>query len=279
MAGSALRRLAYDQPVSRTAVLAKKLATAAILTAALALAASHVRGPLAQFVAVLTFSPTRAPSPGLGLLLFLIALVIAAAALLTIFAAMASIWINGRRGAKQIILALLLLTLFIPYPAWLIHSTGAPVFLADISTDYVEPPLFSADASVEKARGWAPKPLDPGRAQEQVSAYPDVKPVLLDLETDEAFNAARDAATGMGWSVIDEVRPGGEARPEGRIEALAYTPALHIPLAVSIRIKPADEQTRVDMRVAMRYAPTDLGAGANLIGKLTEALEDKDSEE
>ncbi|MCW2272752.1 hypothetical protein M2321_000315 [Rhodoblastus acidophilus] len=279
MAGSALRRLAYDQPVSRTAILARKLALASIGMALLALAASHARGPLALFVAVLTFSPTRTPSPGLGLLLFLIALVIAAAALLTACAAMVSIWVNGRRGAKQIIVALLLLTLFIPYPAWLAYSTGAPTLLADISTDYVDPPVFSAEPAVEKARGWAPKPLDPGRAQEQVAAYPDVKPVLLDLETDEAFNAAREAVTALGWTVLDEVRPGGEARPEGRLEALTWSRALHIPIAVSIRIKPADEQTRVDMRVAMRYAPTDLGAGATLIGTLTEALEDRDSEE
>ena len=279
MAGSALRRLAADQPVSRLAIWAKKLATASIGMALLALAASHARGALGLFVAVLTFSPNRAPSPGLGLLLFLVALVIAAAALLAALAALVSIWINGRRGARQIIIALLLLTLYIPYPAWLASSAGAPVLLADISTDYVDPPLFSAEPAVEQARGWAPRQLDPLRAQEQVSAYPDVKPVLLDLETDEAFNAVREAAKDMGWTVLDEVRPGGEARPEGRLEALAWSPALHIPIAVSIRIKPADDQTRVDMRVAMRYAPTDLGAGATLIGKLTEALEDKDSEE
>lgn len=103
--------------------------------------------------------------------------------------------------------------------------------------------------------------------------------MLLDLETDETYNAAREAADSMGWTVIDEARPGGAARPEGRIEALAWSLALHIPIAISIRIKPAGDQTRVDMRVAMRYAPNDLGAGATLIGKLTNSLEDKDSEE
>jgi len=239
-----------------------------------------VRGPLAAFVAVLTFSPTRVPSPGLGLLLFLIALVVAAAAALAVFAAIVDIWISGQRGAKHIIVAVLLLALYLPYPAWLSWSTGgAPPFLADISTDYVDPPLFSTEPAVAGARGWTPKPLDPARAQEQVSAYPDVKPVLLDLETDDAFSAAREAAKSMGWTVLDEVRPGGEARPEGRLEALAFSPALHIPTAVTIRIKPADDQTRVDMRVVTRYAPNDLGGGATLIGKLTEALEDKDSED
>ena len=278
MAGSALRRLAGDQPVSQLAIWAKTLASASIIMALLALAVSHARGHIAAFVAVLSFSPTRAPSPGLGLFLFLVAVAIAAASAATAFAAMASIWIKGRRGARQIISAFLLLALFVPYPAWLMQSSGAPPFLADISTDYVDPPVFSAEAAVAGARGWAPRPIDPGRAQAQVAAYPDVKPVLLDLETDEAYAAARGSAARMGWTLLDEVRPGGESRPEGRIEALTYTAALRIPVAITIRIKPTENQTRVDMRVVTRYTPNDLGGGAALIGKLTEALEDKDSE-
>jgi hypothetical protein len=279
MAGSALRRLKHDLPVTPLAIWAKTLAGASIVVALLALAASHARGPLAAFVAVLTLSSTRTPSPGVGLFLFLVALAIAASALLVALAAIVSIWRNGGRGVRQIVAAFLLLALLVPYPAWLIGSVGVPPFLADISTDYEDPPAFSAEPALAEARGWIPKPLDASRAQAQINAYPAVKPVLLDLETDEAFNAARDAAAQMGWSVLDEVRPGGAARPEGRIEALAYSLALHIPMAVSIRIKPADDQTRVDMRVVTRYLANDLGAGARLIGKLTEALEDSDSEE
>ena len=279
MSARALRRLKDDRPAAPLAVWAKSLASASIMVALLALAASHARGPLAGFVAALTLSPTRQPAPGLGLLLFLLALAIAAAAALAALAAMVAIWRNGGRGAKQIITAFLLLALFVPYPAWLVYSSGFPPFLADISTDYDDPPSFSAAPAVAAARGWIPQPLDAARAQEQIDAYPDAKPVLLDLETDETYNAAREAADSMGWTVIDEARPGGAARPEGRIEALAWSLALHIPIAISIRIKPAGDQTRVDMRVAMRYAPNDLGAGATLIGKLTNSLEDKDSEE
>jgi hypothetical protein len=279
MSERALRRLQGDQRVAPLAVWAKSLASAAIMVALLALAASHARGPLAGFVAALTLSPTRQPSPGLGLLLFLFALAIAAAAALAALAAMVAIWRNGGRGARQIVAAFLLLALFVPYPAWLVYSSGFPPFLADISTDYDDPPAFSEAPEVAAARGWVPQKLDAARAQQQIDAYPDVKPALLDLETDEAFDAARDAAKSMGWTLIDEARPGGAARPEGRIEALAYSLALHIPIAISIRVKPAGDQTRVDMRVAMRYAPNDLGAGATLIGKLTDALEDKDSED
>jgi hypothetical protein len=279
MAGSALRRLTFDQPVTSLAILAKTLAKTSVLVALLALAAGHARGALAGFVAVLTLSSTRAPSPGLGLFLFLAALAIALAAAIAALAAMIAIWRHGWRGSSQIIAAFLLLGLFIPYPAWLIYSSGVPPFLSDISTDYDDPPGFSSEPAVAGARGWIPKPLDAGRAQQQIEAYRDVKPILVDLETDEAFNAARDAAKQLGWRVIDEIRPGGATRPEGRIEALAWSLALHIPIAISIRIKPSDDQTRVDMRVATRYLPNDLGAGATLIGKLTDMLEEKDNED
>jgi hypothetical protein len=277
MTGSALRRLTFDQPVTPLAVWAQTLAKAAVVVALLALAASHVRGPLAGFVAVLTLSAERTPSPGLGLFLFLVALAIAAAAVLTALAAMAAIWRHGWRGARQIVSTFLLLALFAPYPAWLVYSAGFPPFLADISTDSQDPPVFSPDLVAR--RGWLPPPFDAGRAQAQVDAYPDVQPIMVDLETDEAFNAARDAAKQLRWIVLDEIRPGGAARPEGRIEALTWSLALHIPIAITIRVRPADDQTRVDMRVATRFLPNDLGIGATLIGKMNDELEDKDSEE
>jgi hypothetical protein len=222
-------------------------------------------------------SPARTPSPGLGLFLFVVALIIAAAAALTALVAMAAIWRRGWRGARQIISTFLLLALFAPYPAWLVYSAGFPPFLSDISTDFAEPPLFSPDTT--PARGWLPPPLDVGRAEAQIDAYPDVQPIMVDLETDEAFNAARDAAKQMRWTLLAEIRPGGAARPEGRIEALSYSLALHIPIAISIRIRPSDEQTRVDMRVATRFLPNDLGIGAALIAKMNDALEDKDDED
>ncbi len=148
-----------------------------------------------------------------------------------------------------------------------------------MTTDFDDPPGFSAAPAVTAARGWTPPPLDASRAGQQIAAYPDVKPILVDLETDEAFNAARDAAKALGWTIVEDERPGGAARPEGRIEAIAYTLALHIPVALSIRIRPGEEQTRVDMRVATRFLPNDMGTGAALIGKLDDALQAKDDEE
>ena len=141
-----------------------------------------------------------------------------------------------------------------------------------------DPPAF-----LDVARGGRrPRRLDaadrstPERRQEQIAAYPDVKPITLDMEMDEAFKATHEAVTQLRWKILEEVRPGGPKRPEGHIEALACSTALHLPIAIAIRIRPGEDETRVDMRAVTRYLPNDLGAGAKLIGKLSDSLEEKD---
>lgn len=274
---SALRRITIEEPVSRLAVLSTRCAKLALLLAALALVAAHARGALAKFFAVLTFRPNSVPDPGVGLFIFLAALAVAALALCLALAAAGSIWIRGRRGVGRIVATLLLLGLLVPYPAWLIYSAGAPPWLSDISTDMDDAPAFlTTPEAVTGRNGWTPGPPDPERWQVQLSAYPDVKPITLDMEMDEAFKTTREAVLQLRWKILAEEKPGGPKRPEGHIDALAFSPALNLPVAIAIRIRPGQDETRVDMRAATRYLPNDLGAGAKLIGKLSDSLEESD---
>jgi hypothetical protein len=282
MAGmeSALRRLNVEEPVSRLAILSTKFARLALLLAALALVAAHARGALSRFFAVLTLQPNSVPDPGVGLFFFVAALAVAAAAVVLAIAAAASIWIRGRRGVARIVATFFLVALLAPYPAYLVYSAGRPPWLADISTNVDDPPEFLTSAEAVAGRdGWTPAPLESARRQEQADAYPDVKPIVLDMEMDEAFKATHDAVLQLRWKILQEVRPGGPKRPEGHIEALAHSPALNLPVAISIRIRPGEDETRVDMRAVTRYLPNDLGAGAHLIGKLSDSLEEKDEAE
>jgi hypothetical protein len=275
--GNALRRLDFDEPVSRLAIWAKSLAKLALSLALVAIVAAHARGGLARFFAVLTLRPGALPDPGLGLFLLLAALAVAALALALAFGAALSIWVRGRRGAGRIFATLALLALFLPYPAWLVYSAGEPPFLADISTDLDDPPMFSDAPAARAGRGdWTPAPMERARRDAQATAYPEVRPIVLDMETEEAFNAALDVAGQLRWSIVEAIRPGGPARPEGHIEALAFSPALKLPVAVVLRIRPGNDETRVDMRAVTRYLPNDLGGGAALIGKLSDALDEKD---
>ena len=274
---SALRRINVEEPVSRLAILSTKFAKLALLLAAVALVASHARGALARFFAILTLRPSSAPDPGIGLFFFTAALAVAALAIVLALAAAASMWVRGRRGVGRIVTTILLLAVLAPYPAYLVYSAGNPPWLADVSTDVDDPPAFLTSAEAVAGRdGWTPGPLDAGLRQQQIAAYPDVKPITLDMEMDEAFKATHDAVAQLRWKILEELRPGGPKRPEGHIEALAYSTALHLPIAIAIRIRPGEDETRVDMRAVTRYLPNDLGAGAKLIGKLSDSLEEKD---
>jgi Protein of unknown function (DUF1499) len=275
--GNAPRRLAFDEPVSRLAIWAKALAKVALLLALVAIVAAHARGGLARFFAVLTLRPGPSPDPALGLFILLAALAVAALALALAFGAALSIWLRGRRGVGRIFATLALLALFLPYPAWLYYSAEEPPFLADISTDMDDPPAFSDAPPARAGRGgWTPPPIERARRDAQAAAYPEVKPMTLDMETEEAFKAALDTAKQLRWNIVEAIQPGGPARPEGHIEALTFSPALKLPVAIVIRVRPGQDETRVDMRAVTRYLPNDLGGGAALIGKLSDALEEKD---
>jgi hypothetical protein len=277
MTGSALRRLTFDEPVSRLAIWSNRLAKISLLLALAALAAAHSHGALARFFAALTLRPNTAPDPSLGLFVFLLALAVAALALVLAGAAAVSIWVRGRRGVPLLFATALLVALLAPYPAYLAFTAESPAWLADIATDPDDPPAFSTAPEVLAARnGWTPEPLDPARRREQVAAYPDVATIPLDMEPEEAFKAARDAAAQLRWTIVEEIHPGGPKRPEGHIEALVRSTALGIPRAVSIRIRPAGDQVKVDVRIVTRYLPNDLGAGAALIGQLRDILEEND---
>jgi hypothetical protein len=179
---------------------------------------------------------------------------------------------------RKILLALALLTLFLPYPAWRIYQAGNPPWLADISTDLEDPPAFSATPATAQARGWTPGAYSPAHKLEQAAAYPDAKTISVDMELDEAFTAVREAVKTLNWTILEEVRPGGPKRPDGHIEALAYTAALNLPVAISIRVRRGEDDTRVDMRAVTRYLPNDLGGGEALVGKLSDELESKDDD-
>jgi len=219
------------------------------------------------------------PDPGLGLVIFILALAVAAASLVIASSAPFRSG-SGRRGVRPILAALLLLTLFAPYPAWLIYSAGNPPWLADISTDLDDAPrFFDLGRGVEGARRWTPPEFDASHRQAQAESYSDVKPITVDMETQEAFKATHDAVEQLHWTIIEEVLPGDDRQPDGRIEALTHSAALNLPVAITIRVRPGNDSTTVDMRAATRFLHNDLGAGAALIGKLSDALEEKDDSE
>lgn len=91
-------------------------------------------------------------------------------------------------------------------------------------------------------------------------AYPDVRPLELDLDPDRAWRAAREAARAMPrWSILEEDADGRRLRAE------ATTPVLRFTDDVWIRVEPADGGSRVEVRSASRIGVADLGTNARRI--------------
>lgn len=129
----------------------------------------------------------------------------------------------------------------------------------DITTDTANPPEFVALADERKA---SPNGLEYGGedvATAQKSAYPDITTVTMEDPPAEVFAEARKTAEAMGWKIVaaDE-----SAR---RIEATDTTFWMGYKDDVVIRIEPAGEGSKLDIRSMSRVGESDLGKNAERI--------------
>ncbi len=201
------------------------------------------------------------------------AVALALVALLLVGAAWVSIWNTGRRGAGAAFGGALIALLTLAYPSYLaVEAVRLPV-LADISTDVANPPYFSLSGPAYAARnGFQPKGVTQKAREAQRAAYPDVEPIVVDLDADEAFALVLKTAKAVGWKVVDQRPPGGRTG-EGHADFLDKTLIMGLDEDVTIRLKPLPGQTRIDLRAASRYGRHDFGANAKRIMAFAEELQ------
>jgi len=126
----------------------------------------------------------------------------------------------------------------------------------DISTDFEHPPGFVA---VLPLRSNAPNPSDyggPEVAAAQRRGYPDIRPLILAAPPPVAFAQALAAAERMGWTLV------AADSTAGRIEATATTAWFGFKDDVVIRVTPATEGSRIDVRSVSRVGKSDVGTNA-----------------
>lgn len=204
---------------------------------------------------------------GFGLLFALLAIALALRSALVI-------WRTGRRGTGRALAGLALALLVLAYPAYLAALAARLPALGDVSTDPGAPPPFSTAPGALAARGGtvhaepAPEARDAARR-----VYPALQPVLLDVPEDEAYRLALRAVEARGWKVLEAVPPRGKFGT-GHIDAVATTRVMALPEDVTIRIRAAEGQTRVDIRSAARIGRTDAGGNAARIQSLSDELLD-----
>lgn len=251
------RRRISEDPTSRLAVWARRLALFALLVAVLAIG--------------IVQSGFVEPVP--GLVVFGASLVIAAFAMLLALGSFIVIWNDGLKGLRQALFAVAVGIALTAYPAYLgARSYGLPA-LNDITTDTADPPRFDVIARL-RPRAANPVAYPGARAAEiQQRIYPDIEPLQLTVDPQQAYDAALGVITKRKWLVIDTRTPLA-ARREGRIESVARTLIMGFRDDVIVRIRATPGGTRVDVRSASRYGKYDFGTNARRVRALLDDIED-----
>jgi hypothetical protein len=249
-----MRRLIFEEPYSKAALLSRRLAVFALFVVVFAIVGVKSS---ADLIAVLGG-----------------AIAVACIAALAALLAFIIIWRSGRQGAGQAFAGLVLAMLLLAYPAYLAQQTIHLPQLYDISTDLADPPNFSFSRAAFAARGGAaPQSVSLAVRKAQLKAYPQIQPILLDLDAQESFDAVLKAVAANGWRIVESRAPGGRMGL-GHVDAIATSFILRFPSDITVRLRPLAGQTRIDIRSVARLGPFDFAAGARTIANFEAALDE-----
>jgi len=262
------RRLYSEQPISRLAIWARRIALFSLATTLIAIIV--VRSGALDIV------PALSTLAG--------ALVLAAVAILLSFGAAIAIWREGVAGGRHAATAFFIGLALLAYPAYLGVKAYRLPAIYDITTDPIDPPKFDAIARLR------PRDANPTTyaglytAEQQNAAYPDIEPDDTTASPQEAYDAAMKVIAKRRWRVVDARAPfGAPLRPadtrapdpsrDGVIEAIARTPILGFRDDVVVRVRATTDGSRIDVRSASRYGRADLGSNAARVRALIDDID------
>ncbi len=198
---------------------------------------------------------------------------LALVALLLFAAAGFIIWQTGRRGMGVAAIAALIALTTLAWPGYLAFQALRLPTLSDIVTDLDDPPYFSMSSIADVARdGFQPRALSPRARAAQRAAYPDVEPIVIDLDADEALPLVLKTAKSLGWRLIDQ-RPAGGRTGDAHADFIDQSLILGLDEDITVRLRPLAGQTRIDLRAATRHGRHDFGANARRIEAFAEELQ------
>jgi|SRR5262252_5500038 len=248
------RLRALEEPRSRLAVWAMRIAAFSLAVAALAIIIE--RADLLEIMPVL--------------ITFGAALALALLALLLAFASFVALWNNGGSGFAQAMMAVLISVVLLGYPGYLAYMGYQLPAIKDITTDPIDPPRFEVVARLRPPNS---NPY-PGLAAAglQKEAWPDIEPLLLNVSAKVAFDGTMAVITKRKWRIVDARAP--LPNREGHIEAIARTPIMGFRDDVVVRIRATREGAKIDIRSASRFGTTDFGANATRVLALLDDIDD-----
>jgi uncharacterized protein (DUF1499 family) len=252
-----MRRHLPKEPLSAAAVWCRRIALFAATVALLAvvLARLHKLEPVAALTVL-----------GAAVALSLLALLFCAAAAI-------SIWRSGCRGVAESAVGFVVAALTLAWPAYLSFEAVRLPVLADIATDVADPPDFSRSSRALAARkGYIAPEIDPRARAAQRAAYPDVEPIIVDLDMDEAQALVNRTAAALGWRLVDHRAPGGRSG-EAHADFIDHSLLMGFDEDIAARLRPLPGQTRIDLRSVSRHGRHDFGANAKRLEKFADELQ------
>lgn len=176
------------------------------------------------------------------------------------------IWRSGLLGGGHAVAGAMIGLLLLSGPALSLPALLTKPQINDLTTNFRAPPDFSQIATLRK--GDANPVKYPGNmvAEQQIQAYPEVRPMMLERSAEATFDLVHEAVTELGWEIVREIKPDSET--PGQIEAVTRTLVMGFPDDISIRVKSSGGETRIDVRSASRYGVHDFGQNAKRITRL-----------
>ena len=170
---------------------------------------------------------------------------------------------RGRSVLGAIALVLALVVVGVPLRFQRLAASVPPIH--DITTDTANPPAFDAVVALRKD---APNSLEYSQevARQQREAYPDIKPLVLEMPAAQVFDRAVRAAHDQGWEIV------AVNADTWRIEATDTTTFFGFKDDVVVRLTPMDSRTVVDVRSVSRVGRSDVGTNARRIRRYLAAL-------
>jgi len=137
----------------------------------------------------------------------------------------------------------------------------------DITTDWDNPPQFRAILPLRQAEEANPVAYEGAKiTDQQRRAYPDIAPLTLDWAPTDALTRALKTAEQLGWTVV------ATDLEAGRIEASQRSRWFGFTDDVVIRVAPAGNGSRVDIRSVSRMGRGDFGVNAMRVRTYLAAL-------
>jgi uncharacterized protein (DUF1499 family) len=201
-----------------------------------------------------------------------------ATAALALIGALLGLFISPRKGVVAALVALAIPLIGVGYGMYLRSASADIPPIHDISTDLDNPPAFSEAVVRARAAVADSNDLDlrnkytsDGRAfaELQREHYPEIAPVMTDLDPARTFDVALDLARDEGWEI------GATNAEVGDIEAIDRTFWYGFTDDIAIRVRPEGMGARVDVRSVSRVGRSDLGANAKRVGPYLQRLRER----